>query len=242
MSRRLLAGMVALGCAALLLCSVPVLVDRRPPRRPTARSPLRRRHRPGRLRRDQGLGHPPRNPGQGVRGDAATRRRVRPAGAAPPTRGIPKTSARASATCSAPNSPGFRATSRRARRPTRRSASATRRNHLFRLVQGLKRPLKIGFNKSPTSNKGVWWGIRPENIGPYFDAVEWTRVRGSPWSLPVPSSTPTRTRLRSSVRTGPASRLTARFADAPRVVTGGEKESPVVIPRADPKNPNQLAT
>ena len=25
--------------------------------------------------------------------------------------------------------------------------------------------------------KGVWWGIRPENTGPYFDAVEWDQSK-----------------------------------------------------------------
>ena len=25
--------------------------------------------------------------------------------------------------------------------------------------------------------KGVWWGIRPENVGPYYDAVEWRQSK-----------------------------------------------------------------
>src|SRR5205807_2961461 len=25
--------------------------------------------------------------------------------------------------------------------------------------------------------KGVWWGIRPENTGPYYDAVEWEQSK-----------------------------------------------------------------
>jgi len=244
MSRRLLAGMVALGCAALLLCSVPVLVRQTAAEAADGEKPAAKeapgqdvfgatkvwaitsKSRPGSTRR---CSHPP--PGSA--------RRVPPR----PRRGIPKTSARASAPVRTefPWVQGDLSAGEKTYTKVglRYSGEIT----YFASSQGLKRPSRSGSTSSPTSNKGVWWGIRPENIGPYFDAVEWDQ---SPRIAVVLYQCRPRRRpghgFVPPVRTGRHPVSLRGLPTRPGVVTGGEKESPVVIPRADPKNPNQLAT
>ena len=91
--------------------------------------------------------------------------------------------------------------------------------------------------------KGVWWGIRPENAGPYYDAVEWDQSKRIGAVL-----TERRPRRRRRHRRLPAERnsrdIACRLAGAaessPRSAPAAEKETPVVVPKADPKNPNQI--
>jgi putative heme-binding domain-containing protein len=89
--------------------------------------------------------------------------------------------------------------------------------------------------------KGAWWGIRPENTGPYYDAVEWDlspRIGAVLTSAVLDADAETATFLRSELT---RHRVSLKGLPArPEVVTGGGKETPLVVPKADPKNPNQI--
>jgi putative membrane-bound dehydrogenase-like protein len=89
--------------------------------------------------------------------------------------------------------------------------------------------------------QGVWWGIRPENTGPYYDAVEWEQSKriGAV--------------LTSAVRDGDADTAAFLHAELARhraypsglpsrtdPTTVPEKEPLVVVPKSDPNNVNQL--
>jgi putative membrane-bound dehydrogenase-like protein len=92
-----------------------------------------------------------------------------------------------------------------------------------------------------TDYKGVWWGIRPENAGPYFDAVEWDQSKriGTVLTRAVlDGDADTAVFLRDEL-----ARLRVSLAglpSSPEPTPGTEKEVLVVVPKADPKNPNQL--
>jgi putative heme-binding domain-containing protein len=89
--------------------------------------------------------------------------------------------------------------------------------------------------------KGQWWGIRPENTGPYFDAVEWgqsKRIGAVLKSAVLDADPATAAFLRAEL-----ARHRVSLDGLPRRPETGpspEKESPVVIRKADPKNPNQI--
>jgi putative membrane-bound dehydrogenase-like protein len=89
--------------------------------------------------------------------------------------------------------------------------------------------------------KGVWWGIRPENAGPYYDAVEWQQSKriGSVLTTAVLDADPeTAAWLRAELV---RHRVTlAGLPGRPEVGPGAEKESPIVVRPADPRNPNQI--
>jgi putative heme-binding domain-containing protein len=86
---------------------------------------------------------------------------------------------------------------------------------------------------------GVWWGIRPENTGPYFDAVEWDQTAriGAVLTTAVFEADPdTAGFLRKEL-----SRHRVALDGLPSVLEekpAVEVEAPVVIRNADPKNPN----
>jgi putative membrane-bound dehydrogenase-like protein len=89
--------------------------------------------------------------------------------------------------------------------------------------------------------RGQWWGIRPENAGPYYDAVEWDqskRIAAVLTSAALDGDADTAAFLRKEL---------ARHRVALAGLPGGiepapnaEKETLVVVPKADPKNPNQI--
>ena len=89
--------------------------------------------------------------------------------------------------------------------------------------------------------KGAWWGIRPENTGPYYDAVEWeqsSRIAAVITSAVLDADTDTAAFLRSELA---RNRVSLKGLPAHNeIATAVEKETPVVIPKADPKNPNQI--
>jgi putative heme-binding domain-containing protein len=88
--------------------------------------------------------------------------------------------------------------------------------------------------------KGVWWGIRPENNGPYYDAVEWDqspRIGAVVTSAVLDADADTASYLRSELT---RHRVSLKgLPTRPEVVTS-ENEKPVVVPKADPTNPNQI--
>ncbi len=89
--------------------------------------------------------------------------------------------------------------------------------------------------------KGVWWGIRPENEGPYYDPVEWEqsqRIGSVLTSAVLDSDADTATFLRNELARHRVSLKGLPSRSGPSPVA--EKETPVVVPKADPNNPNQL--
>lgn len=87
---------------------------------------------------------------------------------------------------------------------------------------------------------GVWWGIRPENTGPYFDAVEWdqtARIGAVLTTAVLEADADTAGLIRKEL-----SRHRVALDGLPGVLQEKpivEIEAPVVIRNADPKNPNQ---
>src|SRR5262249_41402851 len=91
--------------------------------------------------------------------------------------------------------------------------------------------------------KGVWWGIRPENTGPYYDAVEWEQSQriGAVLTSAVLDADP----ATSSFLRGELARHRVSLKGLPSRPDVGvttEKEVPIVIQKADPKTPNQIGT
>src|SRR5262249_35066714 len=89
--------------------------------------------------------------------------------------------------------------------------------------------------------KGVWWGIRPENAGPYYDAVEWDqskRIEAVLTSAVLNADPDTTASLRAELA---RHRVFLRgLPSRPEAGPVAEKESPVVVPKADPGTPNQV--
>jgi putative membrane-bound dehydrogenase-like protein len=88
---------------------------------------------------------------------------------------------------------------------------------------------------------GAWWGIRPENAGPYFDAVEWEQSKriGKVIAMAVRDADPATVGfLRAQL-----DRFRVSLEGLPGITEVGltpEKEAPVVVRKADPKNPDQI--
>lgn len=88
---------------------------------------------------------------------------------------------------------------------------------------------------------GVWWGIRPENAGPYFDAVEWDQTPriGAVLTTAVLEADPDT----ASFLQRELARHRVALAGLPSILPerpAAETEAPVVVQKADPKNPNQI--
>src|SRR5262249_35345901 len=89
--------------------------------------------------------------------------------------------------------------------------------------------------------KGVWWGIRPENTGPYYDAVEWDQSKriGAVLTSAVLDADPdTAAFLRAEFARDRVS--LAGVSSRPEAAPGAEKETPIVVQKADPKDPDQI--
>jgi len=87
---------------------------------------------------------------------------------------------------------------------------------------------------------GSWWGIRPDNTGPYYDPVEWSMSRriGSVLKAALLDSDPDTLKfLRHELRRCQVS-LPGVATEAAANPT--EKEAPLVLPKADPNNPDQI--
>jgi putative membrane-bound dehydrogenase-like protein len=89
--------------------------------------------------------------------------------------------------------------------------------------------------------RGAWWGIRPENDGPYFDAVEWEmspRIAAVVTSAVLDADAESTAYLRAEL-----ARHRVWLKGLPSIAAttpSAEKESPVAIAKADPKNPDQI--
>jgi putative membrane-bound dehydrogenase-like protein len=89
--------------------------------------------------------------------------------------------------------------------------------------------------------QGSWWGIRPDNTGPYYDRQEWDqskRIGSVITNAVLDGDAETVAFLRAELARHQVDLegVTSSTEIAPRP----EKEAPIVIPSADPKNPNQI--
>jgi putative membrane-bound dehydrogenase-like protein len=86
---------------------------------------------------------------------------------------------------------------------------------------------------------GSWWGIRPESIGPYWDNQEWAlskRIGAVVTSAVQDGDAQTVAFLRKELN-----RHKVALAGAGKETTPTpEKETPIVIAKADPKDPNHV--
>jgi putative heme-binding domain-containing protein len=89
--------------------------------------------------------------------------------------------------------------------------------------------------------KGSWWGIRPDNTGPYYDRQEWDlskRIGAVITVAVLDGDADTAGFLRSEL--GRHRVNLAGVSVASGAVPPAEKETPIVLLKADPKNPNQI--
>jgi putative heme-binding domain-containing protein len=89
--------------------------------------------------------------------------------------------------------------------------------------------------------KGAWWGIRPQNTGPYYDPVDWDQTKriGAVVTSAVLDANPdTAAFLRRELARHRVS--LAGLPTRPEVVGSTEKDLPVVVRKADPRDPNQI--
>ena len=133
---------------------------------------------------------------------------------------------------------------------------AMRYMHDKKTVEGLIR--KLGTVRSPELRRGIlstlirlyyreadytgaWWGIRPENAGPYFDASEWSqsaRIESVISRALLDADPETADFLRKEL-----SRHRVPLDGLPNQApseSDGESNAPVVIRAADPNHPNQI--
>ncbi len=88
---------------------------------------------------------------------------------------------------------------------------------------------------------GVWWGITPENSGPYFDAVEWDqskRIETVVMNAFRDADANTAAFLLAELRRNRVS--LEGLPTRPENDPAAEKTSTVVVQKSDPQNPNQI--
>jgi putative heme-binding domain-containing protein len=89
--------------------------------------------------------------------------------------------------------------------------------------------------------KGSWWGIRPDNTGPYYDRQEWEqskRIGTVITSAYLDSDKETVAFLRAQLARHKVSLKGLPSGQDP--VRPPEKEAPIVVQKADPKDPDQI--
>jgi putative membrane-bound dehydrogenase-like protein len=88
--------------------------------------------------------------------------------------------------------------------------------------------------------KGTWWGIRPDNTGPYYERAEWAmskRIGSVITAAVLDGDKETVAFLKKEL-----ARHQVALAGVPlgSDIAKVEKEEPIIIPKADPANPNQI--
>src|SRR5262245_55520873 len=87
---------------------------------------------------------------------------------------------------------------------------------------------------------GTWWGIRPDSTGPYYDRVEWAMSKriGAVITAAVLDADPES----AAYLKGELTRHRVSLPGLPTAAAAAkaEKENPIVLPKADPKNPDQI--
>jgi putative heme-binding domain-containing protein len=87
---------------------------------------------------------------------------------------------------------------------------------------------------------GVWWGITPENAGPYFDAVEWDQSKRI--ETVVTNALHDADPSTAAFLLAELTRSRVSLQGLPRRPENdpAEKESAIVVQKTDPQNPNQI--
>jgi putative membrane-bound dehydrogenase-like protein len=88
---------------------------------------------------------------------------------------------------------------------------------------------------------GSWWGIRPDSTGPYYDRVEWDmsrRIGAVVTTAALDGDSETLAFLRAELARHKVS--IPGLSGEQDMVAKAEKESPIVVPKADPTDPNQI--
>src|SRR5262249_10176950 len=87
---------------------------------------------------------------------------------------------------------------------------------------------------------GSWWGIRPDSTGPYYDRVEWAlskRIGAVVTAAVLDADPDTAAFLRKELA---RHKVALAGVPAEAAVARAVKEDPIVLPKSDPKNPNQI--
>jgi putative membrane-bound dehydrogenase-like protein len=88
---------------------------------------------------------------------------------------------------------------------------------------------------------GSWWGIRPDSTGPYYDRAEWAmskRIGAVVTAAALDGDKDTLAFLRAELA---RHKVSLAGVPADSGVAKAEKENPIVLPKADPKDPDQIA-
>jgi len=132
---------------------------------------------------------------------------------------------------------------------------ALRSMHDERAVEGLIK--KLATARTPELRRGIlatlirlyhreadytgsWWGIRPDSTGPYYDRAKWassSRIDAVITAAVLDSDPDTAAFLK-----GQLAKHRVALPGLPNTIVAAplEKETPLVLPKADPKNPNQI--
>lgn len=87
---------------------------------------------------------------------------------------------------------------------------------------------------------GTWWGIRPDNTGPFYDRAEWQmtpRIGAVVTAAVLDGDKDTVAYLKSELA---RHQVSLPGIATSREVATAEKESPITLPQRDPNNPDQL--
>src|SRR5262249_24161749 len=87
---------------------------------------------------------------------------------------------------------------------------------------------------------GSWWGIRPDSTGPYYDRVEWAmskRIGAVVTAAVLDAYAETAADLKAELS---RHRVSLPGVPTTAVEAKAEKDNPIVVPKADPKDPNQI--
>ena len=91
--------------------------------------------------------------------------------------------------------------------------------------------------------KGGWWGTRPDRTGPYYDRKTWSQSERIATTLkPFLAGAGAQTFEATSAQLARHKVKIAGLPNAAAVAARArEPQAPIVVPRADPNNPNQVA-
>ncbi|HEV3338754.1 MAG TPA: PVC-type heme-binding CxxCH protein [Pirellulales bacterium] len=88
--------------------------------------------------------------------------------------------------------------------------------------------------------RGTWWGIRPDNTGPYYEGVEWEgskRVGAVITAAAVDGDPDTVTFLKTELARHQVSLAGLPLAS---IAAAPDNQQPIVLPKANPADPNQI--
>ena len=107
------------------------------------------------------------------------------------------------------------------------------------LRQGILATL-IRLHHREADYRGTWWGIRPDNTGPYYEPVEWEmtqRIAAVITAAVLDGDADTVAFLKAEL-----ARHQVALAGLPQTAVAAveDNQQPIALPKADPADPNQL--